>query len=1211
MLPSTGYFKAINCPFYENGYCERPYCHFRHARRDGGSISSVVAPEARQAVQKTKATSSASIASPNPDDIQRLVSETVKQVLASQSIEDTEKIISQVVEELKPKLVPSVSSTNATKQETVPQESKHVKSVSQNSSSSCVYNPTPIAELRKRHLPVSVYQPSRESKAVRRKSPDVEKSWMDVIRNIPSTKKSKISYVPTAINQTNTSEDYTPQTYVPTSKSEMLQNLYDDEETYVPEMKRKREGHNHRHKLKKRREEYVPRRPKIPLKDDQLLEDDSFDLDDLEELLRSESEPYKKIDKESDDLIEAESKSYNEYQAPTDLYTSQGDEMNAEAVVSSTSCNEKENEGSSTNHRKDTFDADCTKVDDRNREVDDSIESVEKVSEFMAESDGFGTQNGDHLENDENKEESSIGRNEVDSKHEETEETDSKDIKQKNSKHKRDKEKTRDRDKHKHSSSKSSKEKSSSSSSKDSKSRERDREKDKEKSKDSKDKDGSHKSKKDSKSDKEKSSSSKDSKNKHKDSKDKAKSKSSDKSKHTSKSSSSDSKSRSSKSHSSKSSERRSSHSSHKSSKSNENPSTENEDNVRGKSEKSDREGKGDSPEYEEFSPFYDENLLEDSDSDCDVEEECRKIFQEYEIPDHPKDIARKSAPKTESEEPDEASRKRVAHPSAGSSVVKSVGPSQPLKRAQNPQQRMYERWRMIKEVAAERAAEKGAVNKTVETGVHKKSSESMSSSLQHDNQLNGNGRIRIAQVPYAMSLALEKKKVMERAAKVETKTAAQNKKGVTRVAHVPQVVSQLERPEPKQIVGTQKFPLNVRQFYVNAMQDICVQIYTNGNDASDRAVNEEFACYERCKALNVYKNSCMLTVHRLRKEVDQKSEDSSVSGGGMISHKSVLEGKVKGSWSVVKPKKAASDFKGSSLYNMLSKWIMTEQELRDNGFPRPHPDGPKGRAKLYTVNTRGQSTLSKVPNERFCCRCNKPYMVDKNNFPVRKENCIYHYARKFTFRGVTTYMCCKQDGMSDGCCDASTHVWDHIDVENLRGYVSTFDKGSKHDDDHGVFALDCEMCYTTEGLELTRVTVVNEDCQVVYETLVKPTHPIIDYNTRFSGISEEDMENVTTTLLEVQATLLSMFSSKTILVGHSLESDFKALKLLHDTVVDTSVMFPHKNGPPLKRALKNLCSEYLRKIIQNDVGGHDSKEDASACMELVHWKVKEEAKLQ
>jgi len=51
--------------------------------------------------------------------------------------------------------------------------------------------------------------------------------------------------------------------------------------------------------------------------------------------------------------------------------------------------------------------------------------------------------------------------------------------------------------------------------------------------------------------------------------------------------------------------------------------------------------------------------------------------------------------------------------------------------------------------------------------------------------------------------------------------------------------------------------------------------------------------------------------------------------------------------------------------------------------------------------------------------------------------------------------------------------------------------------DEQGVYALDCEMCYTTQGLELTRVTVIDEDCNVIHETLVKPQNPIIDYNTR------------------------------------------------------------------------------------------------------------------
>ena len=75
----------------------------------------------------------------------------------------------------------------------------------------------------------------------------------------------------------------------------------------------------------------------------------------------------------------------------------------------------------------------------------------------------------------------------------------------------------------------------------------------------------------------------------------------------------------------------------------------------------------------------------------------------------------------------------------------------------------------------------------------------------------------------------------------------------------------------------------------------------------------------------------------------------------------------------------------------------------------------------------------------------------------------------------------------------------------------------------------------------------------------------------------------MTTKLRDVQAVLLSMFSDKTILIGHSLESDLKVLKILHSTVIDTSVVFPHKMGPPYKRALKALAADFLKRIIQND----------------------------
>ena len=41
-------------------------------------------------------------------------------------------------------------------------------------------------------------------------------------------------------------------------------------------------------------------------------------------------------------------------------------------------------------------------------------------------------------------------------------------------------------------------------------------------------------------------------------------------------------------------------------------------------------------------------------------------------------------------------------------------------------------------------------------------------------------------------------------------------------------------------------------------------------------------------------------------------------------------------------------------------------------------------------------------------------------------------------------------------------------------------------------------MCYTVTGLQLTEVSVVDMNLERVYHTLVKPSHPILDYNTRY-----------------------------------------------------------------------------------------------------------------
>ena len=94
------------------------------------------------------------------------------------------------------------------------------------------------------------------------------------------------------------------------------------------------------------------------------------------------------------------------------------------------------------------------------------------------------------------------------------------------------------------------------------------------------------------------------------------------------------------------------------------------------------------------------------------------------------------------------------------------------------------------------------------------------------------------------------------------------------------------------------------------------------------------------------------------------------------------------------------------------------------------------------------------------------------------------------------------------------------------------------------------------------------------------------------------------TRLRDVQAQLLYKLDAKDVLIGHSLESDLRAVKMLHSRVVDTSVVFPHKMGPPFKRALRTIAAEQIQRIIQQDVDGHDSKEDALACLDIMKVKV-------
>ena len=149
-------------------------------------------------------------------------------------------------------------------------------------------------------------------------------------------------------------------------------------------------------------------------------------------------------------------------------------------------------------------------------------------------------------------------------------------------------------------------------------------------------------------------------------------------------------------------------------------------------------------------------------------------------------------------------------------------------------------------------------------------------------------------------------------------------------------------------------------------------------------------------------------------------------------------------------------------------------------------------------------------------------------------------------------------------------------------------------------------MCLTTSGLlELTRLSVIDENHECLLDMLVKPDNEIVDYLTQFSGITEETLSNVTTTLRDAQKALRKILPPDAILCGHSLCSDLHALKLYHPYVIDTSVIFNLSGSYYNKTSLKNLTSYFLGQEIQSEYRvGHCSIEDSKATMQLVQLKI-------
>lgn len=383
--------------------------------------------------------------------------------------------------------------------------------------------------------------------------------------------------------------------------------------------------------------------------------------------------------------------------------------------------------------------------------------------------------------------------------------------------------------------------------------------------------------------------------------------------------------------------------------------------------------------------------------------------------------------------------------------------------------------------------------------------------------------------------------------------------------------------------------PVPVRQTLLKTLYDHFVVLYNailplNPSIASDHALKQEEEIYNKSTKLT-YRHLIIQCAAALKRREAPTS----------LSHPSV-------GTEVELAARAESRKSLNSLRltrTLLEPYVHLAADLVQWGYFVEIPDGPGGNQP---------SLEGKVAK---CERCGQPFQVKRKE---DADECIYHWGKPFTttINGERTRLhnCCSRS-VSDGeGCTHGPHVFYESKVEDLhaRYPFSHLQPATDTSTALDVAAIDCEMIYTTGGMRVARVSVVDGSGKEVYDQLVRmdPGVEIIDYITRFSGITPESHASAVLPLASIRGTLDSLINADTILIGHALDNDLKTLRIIHHKCVDTALLFPHRSGPPYRRALRDLVRENLGILIQTGSAsvGHSSVEDAAATLDLVRWYI-------
>ncbi|KAL7790339.1 ribonuclease H-like domain-containing protein [Trichoderma ceciliae] len=270
--------------------------------------------------------------------------------------------------------------------------------------------------------------------------------------------------------------------------------------------------------------------------------------------------------------------------------------------------------------------------------------------------------------------------------------------------------------------------------------------------------------------------------------------------------------------------------------------------------------------------------------------------------------------------------------------------------------------------------------------------------------------------------------------------------------------------------------------------------------------------------------------------------------------------------------------------------------------------------------------------------------------------HCKYHTGRVFQRK----WTCCNGIPSSPPCQGNEEHtpkIYAAGELEKEWRFHETPPFGPSGQPAAAV-VIDCEMGTASTGeSELIRVSAVDYfSGAVLLDSLVYPDVKMLHYNTRYSGVTRQDMENARRTRscifgrANARRALWKFIGPDTIVIGHSGNSDLTSLRWIHLVVVDTLIVEKRSRPPeegkegeedkqatgspkaavsdprlkgdnesrqeegnekapakPRQRgglSLKALAKERLAREIQNNGRGHDSVEDSMATRDILHWNI-------